>query len=383
MKKLLTVLAVFSLILAVSPVQAAGGGLEVSGHIETGTGWQRYKVDAAGGLPVNRAGTQVGVLGAGQADAGVDAEDDFGFFVKEIELDLAKTFGENIRFRADIDFGTAALGSDNGLPGVAVEQAYATANIPVGNGIEFLVGRFNAPVGFEPVDTVDMNLISHTQYWNSGAVPHNLTGAKVYYPFTDMVDLHVFVVNDYNDDAINSVAATADSDYPSFGLRLGVNWGDEDQPSTVGLSGLVGPENAEGVGSEKVSFLGDLDFNWWATEAFAVGGEFLYRHDAKVAGTATNGKFYAGMLNLHYNFSDVWDGTLRYDFTNDVNAGGTSTAGSFTGANQQIHQVALGGGYSIADGARVKLEGNYTYLAVDTSDNNQVYGLAGVFSYAF
>ena len=32
---------------------------------------------------------------------------------------------------------------------LVLEQAYVTANIGIGNGMEFLIGKFNAPVGVE------------------------------------------------------------------------------------------------------------------------------------------------------------------------------------------------------------------------------------------
>mgnify|MGYP003342882864 CR=1 FL=1 len=41
-----------------------------------------------------------------------------------------------------------------------LEQAYATANIPVGNGIEFMLGRFNTPIGFESVDVNENDTIT-------------------------------------------------------------------------------------------------------------------------------------------------------------------------------------------------------------------------------
>ena len=90
------------------------GTFEASGHIFTGAGWQRYKTQGATVVPNDISGTLPGVIGeyadtSAITSAGVNREDVFRFFVDEFELDIAKTFGENIRVRADLDFGSETL----------------------------------------------------------------------------------------------------------------------------------------------------------------------------------------------------------------------------------------------------------------------------------
>ncbi|MDO8494566.1 MAG: hypothetical protein Q7S68_04440, partial [Deltaproteobacteria bacterium] len=121
MKKI--VISLFAVILSVGTVSFAqeayvAGGFEASGHIVTGSGYQRYSTKNnaasayAGAAEVK--GTIPGVLGGYQNGTSVrpTAENDqFMFFVDEVELDLAKSFSENTRVRADLDFGSTALNS--------------------------------------------------------------------------------------------------------------------------------------------------------------------------------------------------------------------------------------------------------------------------------
>lgn len=390
----------------------ADTGLEISGHVFSGAGWQRYKTTttAPTTAPVDVNGTEAGVIGEYSnttfgAVGGANKEDVFKFFVDEFEVDLAKSFGENIRVRADLDFGSETLfsgprftngsGTGDGV-GTLVEQAYATANIPVGNGMEFLLGRFNAPMGFESNDVVSNDTISRSIIYRA-LRPHTFTGAKFYYAFSDMIDFHFYIVNSgltHDDGDVVDV----NTDIPGGGFRLGFHWGEEGKQSHVALNGATGqdhPTVASGM-KRHITFMGDLDFQWWATDNFAIGGEGLYRQIDNSIAASRNGKYIGGLLNLHYDFSDVWDGTLKYAWAHDVNgpmAGVTVTslatgaAQSLTGAiagGQQNHEMALATNYSITDGAKLRLEGGYTYLDPSGAANNQhIFGFAGGFAYEF
>ena len=363
MKKILIAVMALALVAVAASAQAdekyVSGGFEAAGHVNVGAGYQHQN---------NRTPTYVtfdgdtfygpGPIGKYLASTPTNRSDHFQFFVDEVELDLMKSFGENVRLRADLDFGRAASGAGNWVNAFTLEQAYATANIPVGNGIEFLLGRFNAPMGFEAVDINENDTISKSALV-TGLRPANMTGMKIYYAFSDLVDLHFYVVNTLYQDSDVKV-----NDVPSLGFRLGFNWGEEGTESTVGISGFFGPESRQS--NKHFTFGADLDVNWWITESFALGLEALFaRWDAVtnttgvVAGVNTN--YLSGLLNLHYVFSDVWDGTLKYVFAKQFKPA-ASTAfnpGNLTGFQQSLHQIALAGGYAIADGAKLKLEGRF------------------------
>lgn len=400
MKKIFSCLA----IVAAAAFVAAGahaeekyvaGGFEASGHVTVGGGWQHHtsnvlpsgSVNSESGAGVVGAanGSQFGVIGNYGFGAVPAAKGDyFRFFVDEVELDVMKSFGENVRLRTDLDFGRGASASQGA---VRLEQAYATANIPVGNGVEFLLGRFNAPAGFEAIDTSDNDLISQTQLIRANLRPVGLTGLKLYYAFTDMFDLHFYITNAINVAGQGGDAFKNPLDIPDAGFRFGLNWGDEGNESTVGVSVFGGPDS--GV-AKKVSFAGDVDWNWWITEAFALGGEVLFRRDPSTgAAGAPNMETMAALLNFHYEFSDVWDGTLRYAYTKQFDA--TNGSLTLTGFEGSSHEIAWGAGYTVADGAMIKFEGRFDWVkngpvavgGAAANSKSYDYGAALAFDYRF
>lgn len=383
------------------------GGFEASGHIFAGAGWQHF--DANGGQSIGSTaagvasiadinGNYPGIIG-GYANTngrvtGLSQEDMFNFFLDEVELDIAKTFGENIRVRADFGFGSLASYSGPRFralgANVDVEQAYATANLALGNGVELLLGRFDSPLGFEQNDVINNNVISRSIIYRAFR-PHSHTGFRAFYAFSDSFDWMLWAANNplAHDTGDLVILAT---DVPSAGTRFNFTWGDEGQESNIALGGAWGQDHANRKSAW--SFLGDLSFTWWATDNFAIGGEGIWRQVDTTTAGGLNGKYYGGLLDLHYDFSDVWDGTLRYSYGHDVN--GLINAGvgvvpsvggaaqSLTGVDQQLHEFALGGSYAISDGAKLKVEGGYTYIDPTGAANaQQVFGVAGGFAYAF
>jgi len=389
MKKLFTIalaLGLFAFIATSAQAQEryVAGGFEMAGHVMAGAGYQHHNNKAQTYFTTDGdIGYDAGVMGKYLGTAPNNRSDHWSFFVDEVELDIMKSFGENVRLRADLDFGRVASSGRNSAAFV-LEQAYATANIPVGNGIEFLMGRFNTPIGFESVDVIDNDTISKSVLV-TGLRPANTTGMKIYYAFSDLVDLHFYVVNTLTQDSDVKI-----SDVPSLGFRLGFNWGDEGSESTFGLSGGFGPESR--VSNKHYTFLADIDLNWWITESFALGLEGLFRRDNAVTNTTgvvagSNTEYMAGLLNLKYVFSDVWDGTLKYVFAKQFDPT-TMVAATFwsnlTGAEQSMHQISLAIGYMIADGAKMKIEPRFDIVNPAGGGNTEyVFGGALAFGYEF
>ena len=397
MKKILVTVLALGLVMffatsANAQEEYVAGGFEASGHIVAGGGYQHHNNKAQTEVAVDSDGivTFAGPMGKYVGTIPTARSDHFSFFVDEAELDLMKSFGENIRLRTDLDFGRITS-SGIGTANFTLEQAYATANIPVGNGLEFLLGRFNTPMGFESVDVADNDTISKSIIVRA-LRPSNTTGAKIYYAFSDLVDLHLYVVNTLTQDSDVKI-----NDIPSVGFRLGFNWGEEGTESTFGISGFFGPETR--FSNKHFTFGGDIDANLWLTESFALGLEGLFRRDDAATGVTglaagTNTEYLAGLLNLHYVFSDVWDGTLKYVFAKQfdpfngfIPATATTPAVvptwmNLTGAEQAIHEIALAGAYAVADGAKVKLEGRFD-IVNPIGGGNTEYVFGGVMAFAY
>jgi hypothetical protein len=406
-KHKLLALAAVAALLSAAPLQAkektsAAGGLEVSGNVDVVTGWQHDNShsQSLGGFVVN----DVDNLGVGEGQLGdlrglgAPNHDTFNFYLDQVELDLNKTFGENIRIRADLDFGRALSGSGRTTAGTNfnLEQGYVTANIPIGNGLEFLIGRFNTPIGLESVDRPDNIALSFSNMYRF-LRPHNTTGVKLYYAFNDLFDWHIYVVNNLYDTIVsvgNPFTATPipagvnDTPIPSFGTRFGFTWGQKGKENVVGLSFAGGPEGVVFGRNQMKHFtaIGDLDFSFHVTDNFIIAGEGLYRKDNAggacfnaVGGPNCSG--FAGQLLLAYNFNETWGGYFRYDYLNDRNGNYTVPVAA---PGMQIHDFSLGASYQITDGAKLKMEYRFDLgLPRGGGGKSQNHGFALEFAYNF
>ena len=384
MKKFIIAVLAFSVIgmfsMTASAAESVAGGFEASGHVMAGMGYQHQNSKPATEATFDdQYFSFAGPIGRYVNSMG-PSEDHFEFFVDELELDLMKSFGENIRLRADIDFGRFNSGSNLYVGGGAIdlEQAYATANIPLGNGIEFMIGRFNVPIGFESVDASENDTISKSILIRSGIRPTNTTGAKFYYAFSDLVDFHFYLANRLTRDNMRAKI----NEIPSVGFRLGFNWGEQGNESTFGVSSFFGAEH-DGSGNKHFTMGADLDLNWWVTEAFALGLEGIFRKDNAVTAASANMMTFGGLLNAKYLFSDVWDGTLKFAMANQNKANNGQWDFIGGGVKQSVYEVSLAGNYAIADGAKLKLEGRMDMLKPSGGGTEYVYGGALAFAYDF
>lgn len=362
MKKLIIAvgLLALSLSLPAHAEESAAGGLEFSGNTSILSGWQHDDSDALSTL----GGEFALVRGPRAPD-----RDTFNFYLDQFELDLNKTFGEKIRIRADLDFGRALSGSIRSTENsnFIIEQAYVTVGLANG---EFLIGRFNAPVGYYVVDRAFNPTISFSNIYNY-LTPTNVTGAKMYWAFGDHLDLNVYLMNNMFDclqlggsclvgpagapatppgvagpGGLTSTG-TADSAIPSWGMRMGYNFGEENMASTIGISYMGGPE--QGVNAHLDTLL-DLDFAIKVTENFLLAGEGIYYQRDNLPGVlGPNAKFAGGLLVTDWQASDIWDLFFSFGYVHDFQ-------GAVTGADMQVYNWVLGFGYQITDDAKFKME---------------------------
>ncbi len=419
MKKLLSLVVV--LFLAASQTswgaESKAGGLELSGNIDVVTGFQYDDSNALG----TAIGGQLGEFRGATAPS----KKTFNFYIDQFELDINKSFGENIRLRADLDFGRQLSGSTRntnsagyagtvfptsgggftgaGTSNFEIEQAYITFN---GFGAEFLLGRFNAPIGYYVVDRNDNPSISFSTIFKY-LTPTNVTGGKVYYSFNNLIDWHVYLMNNISDSTAFgfgpnasgstpnpggiSGSGTAFQGYgpiPSWGTRIGFNWGDEDKKSTIGISYVGGP-NRFGCGAGGLAYCNsnltnmvDLDLAIKFTPKFLLAAEGIYRQDNTDIVGGANDKAFGAFFLTNYDFNEKWRAYLRFGFLQDktgfYTGGALATVGGVTTLNgENIYDIALGAGYQITDGAKMKVEYSPSIF------NPRVAGLSTSLSHGF
>lgn len=383
--------------------ESVAGGLEFSGHVDVVSGWQQddgntldfgscsFGIGGLGCNAIDSAGSGYGILGNFRG-LGAPNRSTFNFYLDEVELDIDKSFGEHIRIRADIDMGRFLSGTPNaGGANIIVEQAYVTTYIPIGNGAELLFGRFNIPMGYESVDRIHNSAISFTNIFRY-VRPHNVTGAKFYYEFSDAVDWSLYVVNSLADTI--SFAVNTDSAIPSYGTQLRFHWGEEGNRGSLGISYAGGPENFGN--NAHLTHIFDLDFIIPIGERLSIYGEGIYRQDN--TGFVTpggvsfvgfpNSKVWGGNLLFELNFGEHWLSWHRYGYIHDIDV-----TGAYTGLDQQIHTLTNGFGYRITDNATFKFEWRIDLrlyastqlpgIVLPGSTTSWSHGLAGEFGYEF
>ncbi len=373
MKKLFTLVAVA----AMAVTSVAQAEMQLSGNVTTLVGYQRDD-SALGGVS--------GTGGLTQGDltwANVASGDHFGFAVPQAELDIENEFGENIRARIDVDF--IDLGEPSATA-VLLEQAYVTANLGVGNGMEFLIGKFNCPMGLESVDRNDNVFVTYTP----GFVylqPAQVLGARFYYEFNDTWYTTLAIVNAMNDPLGGGTSAL-----PSAMWHFGAKWGEEGNQSNVNITGSFGPEL---IASNNAHYdmLGDMWGVFALGDAWDLGFELTYRQTNGIGGL-NNTKGMAGQLYAMYEASDVWTVQFRGGWFDEVNAAGTDNGASTTGAGWSGVAGAnpkgndfngtLGATYTITDGAKLNFEYRMDWYMTSGATTNPMFhtGVAE-FAYSF
>lgn len=340
--------------------------LEVSGNITTVTLYQHDDKDAAA----------LGAGGATQGDLGVAACancDHFRFVLDQVELDLENEFGENIRARADIDFRDVVGTNIRAADVMDLEQGYVTANLAIGNGMEFLIGKFNSPIGLESVDRHENAFVGYSSGWTY-LLPKSLLGTKFYYEFNDNWSMDFGVVNNLNG-PINGNSA-----YPSGFVRVGARWGDEGNESFIHMAVAGGPEHNAGVTgasqNKHYDMLGDVWGNWSIGDFWDIGWEAIYRQTNSFRGGA-NQKAIAGQLYVMYQPSDVWTvqwgGNAFWEINPPAARGGSgaSTTGlTWSGFEGMTYSGTAGATYQITDDADFKFEYRFDFAKTAGARNN-------------
>ena len=174
-----------------SQVQTALSNTTISGYVDTSFNWavspSNNKLSPASYIPYQ----------------GADKQN--GFNLDVIKLSIAKPQDESpyaSGYQVDLLFGpdaatlhTSSLGSATEAD-LAIEQAYVALRTPVGNGIDWKVGVFNSPIGYESFDAV--NDPNYTRSWGYAVEPTAFTGVLGSYKISDQWAFSLGIANTAN-----------------------------------------------------------------------------------------------------------------------------------------------------------------------------------------
>lgn len=240
-------------------------------------------------------------------------------------------------------------GHDSRFYGIALPQAYAEMNLPVGNGIAVKVGHFYTPIGYEVVTAPDNFFITK---------PYTMQYGE---PFTHTGILATYVANPNWTVMGGAVTGSStggwdgnwDRDLGNWNFLGGVTWTSDDAGTSLGITSTAG-DRAEGVSDAwamysivgKHNFTDKLHYviqhdhgfadNVWTANGAARGTE----------GGREDAEWYGINQYLIYDVSDKVSAGLRAEWFRDHNGFRVYGPGRcFAASANQGDNFACGGDY--------------------------------------
>ena len=350
------------------------GGFEMAGFFNAGFGWQRF-----GGGPTTEMdydGSFAGVLGSVTQEVStgalpVEGEDIVETFVEVFELDIIKQLTERTSLRADILFGRSQSGSWVIVPGINLEQAYATVRLSNSPVIDFTFGRIGTQAGFESFEPYFNDTISWSVLTRAVLYPYVITGAQLGIEFSDNVALVVAATSNLTNDTTPEF-----DEIPSCVATLKISWGNDASENYLALSPYFGPETGN---RRPLTYGADATLVVWPSAKLQLGLEGLYRRDNGAGGPDTD--YAGGLFNLHWDITESFFGGLRFSFARQFDDG--NGIFNLTGAKQNIYESSLFAGYHIADGIKLKFEARLDSVDPSIGETQWVPGIAMAIAAAF
>ncbi len=165
-----------------SSVMTAVSGTTIGGWIDSSLNW--------------RPGTGVGQA-PGRGNDGAARQDGFNLNVvginldKALDADQAWSAGYHVQLAVGPDAVLYRATGGNGAVGLS--EAYATLRAPLGNGIDFKLGRFATPIGYEVFESYKNPNYGRSFGYNMEPTVHE--GVLASYTFTPEVSLTAGIAN--------------------------------------------------------------------------------------------------------------------------------------------------------------------------------------------
>ena len=229
-----------------------------------------------------------------------------GFNLDVVQLNIERPLGEETwaaGYRVEMLFGPDAaawgttLDSAGDVQSAAIKQAYVVLRAPVGNGLDFQVGVFDSPIGYEYFES-PLNA-NYTASYGNTLEPAAQTGVLASYEFCPVFKASVGVANTLGP-AINERANPPKAEsYKSYIGYLEFNapedWGSFGGSSLFG--GVVNGYGSDLMADQTTWFVG-LMLNT-PVKNLKVGAAFDYLGSTSEFGA---GSFYANAWALYTSF---------------------------------------------------------------------------------
>jgi hypothetical protein len=203
-----------------TPLLTSLSATTISGYVDTSAVWNP------------------GTGNANPAPYAFNAGKQDGFNVDQVDIKLSKPIEEgkwSAGYVAELNYGPDAKAIDNGISAgtstYPIRQAYVDLGIPLGNGLELKLGRWDNIIGYETSDA--MNNPNWTRSYGYSFEPTEHTGLLASYKFADWIGVQAGVADTLTTTGINNRTATAaTAGYPA-----------ESKKAVVSLLTLTAPDS--------------------------------------------------------------------------------------------------------------------------------------------
>jgi hypothetical protein len=229
-----------------------------------------------------------------------------GFNIDDVDIKLAKPFDQgkwSAGYVAELNYGPDAMGIDAGA--YPIRQAYVDLEVPVGNGIELKLGRWDNILGYEVNDS--MSDPNWTRSYGYSFEPTEHTGVLASYQFASWISLEVGGADELTTiGGINSRPESRRAFVSLLTLTAPDNWGFLKGSALYGGldygPGAYGNPVPGGVGGDTTEWYAGVTLNTPVT-GLTFGASYDSMSDVDVAG-ADAGYFEAFAGYASYKLSD-------------------------------------------------------------------------------
>ncbi len=346
-------------------VETSQKGIVLSGYVDAG---YTYNFNSGNNTIAQRQNTDGAVAAQQQGDFNLNA------FKLALEKPLSDKNELTAGFRADLMVGedAAAFGggtNNDGLSSIYMHQAFVQFRAPVGNGIDFKVGKFGTPAGYEVVERPANLNTSYGLLWQN-IQPLSHTGILANYNLNDQVGFELGVANsDWNHaDGVSVRNGNGNSNVALIGsVNVKSKGGNANIKNTIIASTRGGRNQVTAttgtVAREGASVLWDMWGNWapkFANDKLLLGFNTDlgfndgYSANASTVNTRQNENFFGAALYAKYQFTKVFSLAGRAEYLH--NTDGAKFGNTTTLTSTDLYAYTATAGFNIWENMLLKAE---------------------------
>jgi hypothetical protein len=339
------------------PVQTALSATTISGYVDTSAVWNP------------------GTGNANPAPYAFNHGKQDGFNLDAADLKISKALDEgqwSAGYTFELSYGPDAQDIDAGA--YPIRQAYVTMRTPIGNGIDWQLGRWDNILGYESSDSYKNP--NYTRSYGYTFEPTEHTGLLASYKFCDAVSLQLGVADTV---ATGSVNTRTDGYYGKYY---------ESKKSLVSAVTLTAPESWGSFAGSKLYAGFDLG-QGGSSEGFRTSGTATDTTFSVKPHNRVRTEWYVGTtINTPVKgltFGASWDGIEHNDVNWDGDAYDTGYFQSFAGyaSYKATDKLTISGRVEYASGSALGLaaDENNNYYYEDYNPLNKVLAVTGTIQY--